>query len=111
MVDKELLERIDGWAFQNKPLPNTLNRNDKTVYRMYYSFMRMLYMLYRTGTLGKERLKAEKAHFIKETEVLFVMMEAAYKTIREQQDIQEYGSITEEGAADVGVEGFSCKNR
>ena len=111
MVDKNLLEQLDSMAYQNRPFPSVLNRNDKTVYRMYYSFMRMLYMLYRTDTLGKDQLKAEKAKFLKDTEVLDVFCESAFKTIRERQGVQEYGAITAEGAADVGADGVSEKNR
>lgn len=104
MVDKELLRKIDSMAYQNRPLPSYFNRNDKTVYRMYHSFMRMLYMLHRTGALDREQLRKEKAKYLKETEVLFVLCESAFKTIRERQGLQPYGSETREGAADIGTE-------
>lgn len=102
MINTELLERLDSAAYQNRPPPAELRRNDRVTYRMYYHFMRMLYALYRTGALDKDRLTEEKRRYIKETEVLHVLMESAFKTIREHQGLQEYGSTTTEGVEDIG---------
>lgn len=103
MINRELLSKIDSCAFQNRPLPSFFSRSDKTVYRMYYSFVRMLYMLYRAGTLDKDRLMQEKTKYMKDTEILFVITESAFKTIRERQGIQEYGSITTENVPDINM--------
>lgn len=103
MVNKELLEQIDRAAYLNKPPLSYINRNDKTVYRMYYSFMRMLYSLYQANALDKEQLAKEKVKFLKDMEILEVLFESALKTIREQQGTQPRGSITSEGVDDVEI--------
>ncbi len=74
MFDTELLKKLDNYAY-NRPdiIPAEITRNDESVYRVYFRFMCLVYMLYRNKILDADTLKDVKKQFISDLSLYNVL--------------------------------------
>lgn len=80
----KITELLDKSAY-NSPdtVPQGFQRNDKTLYRLYFRFMVCLYKLHSAGT-DKDELSKFKADFSNDFEYCEMLFKSALKSCREQ---------------------------
>ncbi len=85
MFDTELLKILDNYAY-NRPdiIPAEITRNDRAVYRVYFRFMCLVYMLYRNKILDKDSLKDVKKQFISDMEIYNALYRSMLEAARQR---------------------------
>ena len=80
----KITELLDKAAY-NSPdtVPQDLQRNDKTLYRLYFRFMACLYRLHAAGA-DKDELSKFKADFSNDFKYCEMLLKSALKSCREQ---------------------------
>ncbi len=86
MLRQEVLTEIDRLAYSKRPLLPEFMRNDAVHIRMYYIFMKCVYMLNDMGYPADE-LKTIKLEYIQELCLYDVIAASAFKSVREQNKL------------------------
>jgi hypothetical protein len=83
-ISKNMLDYLDKAAY-NCPdvFPPVIRRADYAPHRVYFRFMRVIYALYKSGTVSTDELRRLKKDFINDLKLYSVYFNASMKGTRE----------------------------